>query len=285
MAYARRSNAARGTSRRAPRFRRRRMSVATAKVRYQPPTARKQKSQILANRRDIERLKAQTRKIWIWTDYQLRIPVEDQPLTVNTWKVFRLLDFALWTPVLREDLNVRQSSHTFIKRMQMNMRLRLNDALGAYFNVFIVTPRKIVGNRDFALEAPLPVSDFIYDPTVLGSMIRLNPAVFKVHYAAYRTFTENGLGTVPAPGQNAGNPNTTWCKMQINKDVNIPVTIPTVTNIPAPQQNWLQKKVDDMPYWANYQLLIYANWAMPGAGPVLSIPSVQFDTLFTNINS
>lgn len=239
----------------------------------------------MSNRRDIERMKAKLAKHWVFCDWQLRIPIVDLPLTQNTWKVFRLLDFSLWSPCLRQDRVVQEQAHTFIKRMQMNLRCKLNNATGCYMNLFIVTPQKQVGNRDFAAEPPIVRDDYIQNPGVIGSMIRLNSNVFKVHWSAYKTFTADALGTQPAPGENVGNPFTTWWKQQINLNIRVPVTIPYIrASQTPPLNNWLEKSVADMPYWSNYQFMIFASWGMP-ATPEAIIPNVEFDTLFTTVNS
>lgn len=106
-------NALRGNTR-STRTRRRggaRRSSLT-KTRYQPPTARNQKRQILSNQSAIKRLQRTTRRHMIYTDWQLLTTI--QPIN-NSWTVQWLCNFPQWASVLRGDQGVTRGTHTFLK--------------------------------------------------------------------------------------------------------------------------------------------------------------------------
>jgi len=277
MAYVR-SSAAKGTGRRTGGHRRRRHSVSLSKVRWQPGTARNQKKQIYNNRKEIAQLKKRTERHWVYTDYQLTTA----PVATNdTFYAYRLLDFAAMRPVMRQDVVVQNGSHTFIKRCQINWRVMLNDSPTCYLNLFVVTPRREVGSRSFVTNPMVLDDDYIENPMQAGTLIRLNPAVVKVHFAKYATMSRSALNRGFTVGQNAGDPLTTWRKGQINMDLNIPVTIPTMsTGI----SNWRQKDPNELPYYHRYQVLLFMSWDVPPP-PLTAAPQFFMDTLFTCVNS
>lgn len=267
-------NAARGTAR--PRQRRRRATgVNRAKIRYQPPTARNQRSQIASNRYAISRNTARLQRHLVFTDYQL---AENIQISNGNWATQRLLNFSSWTPVMRQDMTIARGSHTFCKRMQSNLRYTLHDADYCFFNVFIITPRKTAVNRDFQNDPPVLNVDYIEAPQSNASLIRLNPAVMKVHYARYVTLTRNALGTASIATETVGDPRSTWRKSQVNINVNTKISIPSVT---AQTQNWLQKDFESLPYYNKYQLLVFTYWGGTG----IQTPFLSCDTLFTCINT
>ena len=268
-------NAARGTTRR-PRRRYVRRGLSKAKVRYQPPTARNQRRQIMSNRRQIASNTRFINRHKLYTDYQLDTYIAPQNFT---WSSLHLCEFRDWNPVLRKDITVENMTHTFVKRMQMNLRFVLNDMDYCYFSFFIVTPRRDSADRDFFALAPVLNQDWIEAPQSQGSLIRLNPAVVKVHYAKYVTLTANSLNSAIIPGATAGDPRTTYRKFQVNMNLNMKVSLPTYS-VMIP--NWKEKPFTQLPYYHKYQILCYTAWA--GAVTGLT-PSVVTDVLFTNVNT
>lgn len=276
MPYAR-SNALKGTSRR-PRGSYKRKSVSIAKVKYQAPTARHQKSQILANARLLARHSRMLRQHKVYTDWQF-----DSPLTPGAsggWAVQRLTDFSSWSSVLRQDPTVIQKSHTFVLRLQNNFRFTLNDADFAAFNLFIVTKRKNAAQYDPFTTAPTLNEDFIESAQMQGFNLRLNPAIYKVHYAKYVTLTKNALFQAAASSAVAGDPYSTWKKSQCTINTKMSVTQPAI-NTSAPGGSWLDMNFENLPYYHQYFVLSYVSWG--GTGTVG--PACSMDQLATCINT
>lgn len=281
MTYA---NGLKGTGRRTGTRRYYKKGNKTAKVRYQPPTARNQRSQIMSNRRDIERLKRRTQRHYIYTDWQLTGDFSPQ-LVNNGWCCQLLMAPQQWSSVLRGDPTVQRCTHTFIKRMQLNGYVTLEQADRLFLSMFIVTPRKQVAGRSFdpfdpiASDPPVLNVDYIESNAEPGRGIRLNPAVFKVHCAKYITLTKNALDLSGGAGP-AGNPFTTYRKFQVNMDLNIKCSVPSFTTGPGGTPNWLSREFKDFPYFQKYQILTYASWS--GTGTIN--PTFVTDPLFTCIN-
>lgn len=253
----------------------RRVSTAT-KVRYQAPTARNQKSQILANARLASRNAAMLRTHKIYTDWQLS---GSFLLTSFSWSVVKLCEFTDWTSVMRQDPVVAEKSHTFVKRMQLNMRYTLNEGDFLGLNVFVVTMRKNATNIDPFSIAPVFNRDWIEPSGAQGFNIRLNSAIYKVHYARYLTLTANTLGLSPITGDTVGDPNTTWAKGQINLPMNMSVTQPALFG--TDNGSWKNLGQEDLPYYHKYYLMIYPTFA--GTGTVR--PAITYDCLSVCINS
>lgn len=256
-----------------------------AKVRFQAPSARHQRGQIMSNRRDIERLKRRTNKHYVYTDWQLRGEFSPQ-IVNNNWCCQLLMGLSQWDSVMRGDPTVQRSTHTFIKRMQINGYVTLEQADRLFISIFVVTPRKQVAGRSFdpldpiASEPPVLNVDYIESNVEPGRGIRLNPAVFKVHCAKYITLTKNALDLASGTG-NAGNPFSTYRKFQINKELNIKCSVPSYTTGPGGTPNWLSRRFEDFPYYDKYQILTYASWTGTGA----INPVFVTDPLFTCINT
>lgn len=282
MAYA---NGLKGTGRSTRPRRYTRKSGKMAKVRFQPPSARNQRSQIMSNRRDIERLKRRTRQHLIYTDWQLR--GDFSPSIVNNgWACQLLMAPLQWSSVMRGDPVVSRSTHTFIKRMQINGYVTLEEADRLFISIFVVTPRKLVAGRSFdpadpiASDPPVLNVDYIESSAEPGRGIRLNSSVFKVHCAKYITLTKNALDLAPTAGP-AGNPLTTYRKFQITKDVNVKCSVPSFTTGPGGTPNWQSRRFEDFPYYQKYQILVYSSWS--GTGSLN--PRFVTDPLFTCINT
>ncbi len=256
----------------------RRAGPNIAKVKYQAPTARHQKSQILANARILASHSRQLRTHKVFSDWQL---TGGLLLTTDAWSVIKLTDFSDWNSVLRQDPVVIEKSHTFIARMQLNMRYTLNDADYCGFNVFIVTMRRNATNIDPFTTPPVVTRDWIEPAQDQGFNLRLNSGIYKVHYARYITLTENALNVAQVAGAQAGNPYSTWKKGQINLPLRMSVTQPALfgTGIGA----WRDLAFEDLPYYHKYYLMVYPTFVNTGAGT--NRPSVSYDGLAVCINA
>lgn len=249
-----------------------------AKVRYQAPTARHQKSQILANARLLASHSRQLRAHKVFTDWQLTGGIT--PLVSSDWSVVRLTDFTNWDSVLRQDPVAVEKSHTFVNRCQLNMRYTLNDADFMGLNVFVVTLRRNAAGIDPFTTPPVPTRDWIEPSQNNGFNIRLNSGIYKVHYARYITLTKNALNSAPIAAQTAGDPTTTWKKGQINLPVRMSITQPALFGTGL--GSWKDLIFDDLPYYHKYYLLVYPTYITSGGGTTR--PAVSYDALFTCIN-
>lgn len=255
------------------------------RTRFQPPTARNQRNQILANARVINRLNKAVfgnRVFCDWQDYGNMFTILDDGNISRTWFCIPLTSFPTWNACLRADQNVVLSSTTFVQRLQLNLRWSLQASNYAFYNIWVVTPRKDQNSRDTPLDiasGQLPVLniDYIEGPT--GSNLRLNPAIWKVHFAAYRTLTETTLGeAAPSPPFTAGNPNTTWGKTQVN--------LPLKMNVRKPQSGapWKEISYMNLPYYHRYQLLVQVFQQAPQGVVQNNGARVDWDLLATTIN-
>lgn len=205
---------------------------------------------------------------------------EPDPTGFNRdWFCAPLTDFSQWGPVLRRDQNVSESSTTFVQRMVINMRYQLKSASWAQFNVFIVTPRKDAAANDVPVriaagQPPTDGIEYVEGPDAFN--FRLNPAVFKVHYASYKTLTQSTL-FLPAD-QPAGNPFSTWDKGQATVKCGINVRMPILgqpwTDLPYMQQGYSKR------YYMLCCIVSDAN-ASVGLGQTAEF---TFDSLATTIN-
>lgn len=275
MPFARRTTALRGTSSR--KSSRRRPVKKTTKIRYQPPTARNQKTQIMANARAISRNAKALYRHKVYCDWQ--ISGTGSPAAFANWQVQPLVNPINWNGVLRQDQNVLESSHTFLKRLQLNMRFELGQKDNCYFNVFIVTLRKNFSGLDPMLEDAMGTAgDLWIEPTsTQGANIRLNSGVFKVHYSKYVSLTENTMGQAAKDGL-AGNPYSTWRKCQVDLPLNMSLTYPLIGTT---ANSWKALAVSDIPYYHRYYMLTY----MAGEGSGTLFPFMGYDCLYTTINT
>lgn len=261
---------------------RRRTSNVT-KVRFQAPTARHQRRQIMANAKDIGFLKRMVKNQRVWCDWQRTADffaqIDNTGSFTTTWGIYPLTDFSSWTPVMRTDATVSRSSTTFVKRLQLNMRYSLNDSDFASFSVFIVTLRP--QSATYNPVATLPVISTDYIANTQEYNVRLNPAVFKVHYARQLQLMNNGYGEPAITGDTSGNPKTTFAKGQVNLQPHLQVRAPFGT----PASFWTQLSDQDLPYYQRYYLMIYCNQTNPAGATPQSGARLTYDLLATTINS
>lgn len=264
---------------------RRRVNNVT-RTRYQAPTARNQKKQILANARTINRLNRAVfgNRIYCdWQDFgQFNSLVDNTGSLTRTWFCAPLTNFPVWNACLRADQNVVASSTTFVQRLQLNIRLTLQQSNYAFFNVWLVSLRKDQNARDTpadisAGQNPVQQTDYIESPQ--GNNLRLNSAIWKVHACKYRTLTETTLGeSAPSPPFTAGNPDTTWGKMQFN--------IPCKFKVRRPQNGepWKNTGYMNLPYYQRYQLLVQVLQQGPATTVQNNGARLDWDLLATTIN-
>ena len=266
---------------------RRKRASTTTLAKYQKPTARNQRTQIMRNARSIARLNRSVYTNRVFCDFQQEDTLFaklDAGNYTTTWGCFALTDFTQWDPCLRKDQNVLESSKTFIQRMQLNLRYTLASSDWAQFNVFIVTNRKDAANRDWPVtidagQNPVNGTDYIEGPLALN--IRLNPSLFKVHYASYRTLTETTLlESAPSPPLTAGNPFSTWAKGQVTVKPNYNVRVP----VSGETQNWRNVRYMAQPYYKRYFLLVAIVQNAPTATQLNDGARFDFDQLATTIN-
>lgn len=264
--------------------RKRRRTSTTTLVKWQAPTAKNQRKQIMSNAKAISRLYKIAVPPQVYCDWQLFGTLNsrlDAGNFTTTWQAFPLMSFTDWAAVLRQDDNVTESSSTQVKRLSINMRYVLNRSDWANFNIWIVTPRKDASNRDPATDfaagnLPVQGTDFTSGPD--GFCIRLNPAMYKVHFASYKTLTETTLFQGALPLAPAGNPNTTWSKGQANIRCNAKVRAVTNGN------SWRQLPYQSLPYYQNYYLLCAIVQNAPQATPAGQGAFFSFDQLATTVN-
>ena len=179
---------------------RRRTSVIT-RAKYKPKTTRANRSLIQSNAYAIRAVKRMMPKP-IWTDYQYSFTQEAfltdipgqpyQSIAAN-----QLMSPAFWSPVLRQDANVIESSATRVLRMQANMRYSLGESSTVQISTFIVSIRPDAVNRQIN-DTLVEGDDYIFakgnpGDIDLGIVPRLNPAVFKVLYTRNVTLMSNGF--------------------------------------------------------------------------------------------
>lgn len=214
--------------RRASVKRRRTSTIARAK--FKPRTARANRTLIKSNAYAIRAIKRMMPKP-VYTDWQhsgtLFADVADSPNFTQTIAVTQLTTPSIWNAVLRQDVNVVESSTTLVKRLQINMRYTMQNANWAQFTTFVVTLRPDAANR--RPEQLVEGQDYILS-TGQEFNARLNPAVFKVHFVRNVSLTKNTwLQPSATVGQVsfAGNPNTTFKKGQCTLHINMKLRQPT----------------------------------------------------------
>lgn len=212
--------------------RRKRTGVLT-KSKFKPKTAAANRSLIKSNAYAIRSIRRMMPKP-VYTDFQLTgtlyADTTDSPNFTQTIQTIQLLNPISWTAVLREDQNVIESAATLVKRLQLNLRYTMQQSNWAQFTTFIVTLRPDAANRQPTQAGLVQGKDYILS----GGQdfnVRLNPAVFKVHYVRNVSLTKNTwVETAANVGQQpfAGNPFTTYRKGQITLQMNIRLRQPTI---------------------------------------------------------
>lgn len=271
---------------------RRRKAANTTKIKYEAPTARNQKKQIMSNAFAIKKLYKMALPKQVYCDWQYvgqaRSNGYDPAGFTKEWFCFPLTDFANWGSCLRKDLNVDEGSTTYVRNMSINMRFNLLKSNYCQYNVWIVTSRRDASNLDWPLKCATPAGypiinqQYIEGPNAWN--LRLNPALFKVHYASYKTLTDNTL-TLPAdPAQTAGDPWSTWGKAQVNLACKINVR-KTSSATGADPKPWTTVPYMQQSYYKRYFMLVCMVATHPTTVGPGGACEFTFDSLATTINS
>lgn len=248
------------------------------KTRFQAPTARNQKRQILTNARAISRvykmLPSPAYCDWQSGGEHKSLPNDGSGYT-NTIIATPLIEPLAWVSVLRKDQNVTEASTTCIKRMRINLRYFLLDSTYTNMSVFIVTLRKDAANRQIGFTPLVKDEDYVYDATN-DWQPTLNSATFKVIYCRYMTMTNNVL--LGPNSLSVGNPRQTYSKGQINIPLNMNIREPT--GLP-----WKSMQRFQLPPRQRYYLLTFQSTLTPDqASPVLEPAKITWDNLATTYN-
>lgn len=252
----------------------------TTRIKYGSTSARSQKKQIMSNAVTIQRVKRMLPPP-VWTDYQLTgrlqslvIPGDDA-FQLN-YDFISLMDPLNWTQVLRKDPTVLDKVSTKVLRISLNLRYTLNFSERAQISLFVVTFRRNAANRNPAVL--VDNDDYIRDGQEYN--VRLNPAVFKVHFARDVSLTSNAWeqpAAVVGASNFAGNPYSTFKKGQVNMKINTTIREPN-------GGTWKGMTNDQLPHWQRYYLLVF--FYQKGSG--LSVGEsayVSFDSLATCYNT
>lgn len=253
------------------------------KTKYQKPSAQNQKRQILTNARHIAYLNKMVKSNRIYCDWQrsseINAPVDMGGGFTTFWGIRPLTDLAGWRACLRQSDAVLHAARTFISRLQLNMRYQLGNSNYAQMNIFIVTPRKDYNGEDPAVTPPVLGQGYIEG--YRGYNVRLNPAMFKVHYARYMSLTKNSWLEPAADANNpVGNPYSTFKKGQIT----IPVKMTVRAPFSSPDDEWHRLNYVDLPYYHRYYLMCYIVQQAPPGTAEDTAASITYDQLATTIN-
>lgn len=226
----------------------------------------------------------------LYTDYQYTTGLApffgDVSTPYFTIRSAELMNPFLWNPVLRQDVNVLESSSTLVKRMSMNMRYTLGASDWCQITVFVVSVRKDAADRIIGAAGLVENEDYIFSGASQQLNPRLNPAVMKVHYtrdislAASAWLEDKTLLTNPG-GQgtetNFSNAQTTFAKGQVNMKLNFHLKQPNSGNV------WKNMDQNQLSPYQRLSLLVFfrGKTAEVDDNP----PRVDFDALYTCYNS
>lgn len=267
---------------------RRRRSSTLTRARYKPKTAAANRSLIKSNALAIRAVKRMLPPA-LWTDYQYSF-VQEAVLTAvpdggyQSISSNQLMTPAFWTPVLRQDENVLDSSQTRVLRMQANMRYSLGESSTVQITTFVVSIRPDAVNRQIN-DTLVEGDDYIYAKGApggsdLGIVPRLNPAVFKVLYTRNVTLMSNGFLQPKADFQGTiltSNAATTMAKGQINIKLNFRLKQP-VQGTP-----WKNMQQSQLGLSQRLFLLMFFRGLTPQ--PDDQAPRVDCDALYTCYNA
>lgn len=266
------------------RTRKRRTGVIK-RARFQRPTARNQKSQIMGNALAIRALK-RLQPPAIWTDYQYSrgygpffLP---SPNNYSSILCDKIMNPTEWNPCLRKDSGALASATTIVKRLQINLRYDLGESAWVQITTYIVSLRRAAANRDPSDAATLVENNDFITSTQQSQNARLNPAVFKVH--AYRNISlMNNAWRLPKAevGNDAfaSNAALTFAKGQINMKLNFKLRQPT----PTTAQNWKVMEQEQLPPTQRLYILTFFKGSTANNDDVP--PGVFYDCLYTCMNS
>jgi len=266
----------------------RRRSSTLTRAKYKPKTTRANRSLIKSNAYAIRAIKRMMPPS-IWTDYQYSF-VQEANLTAvpdggyQSISSNQLMTPAFWTPVLRQDENVLDSSQTKVLRMQANMRYSLGESSTVQITTFVVSIRPDAVNRQIN-DTLVEGDDYIYAKgqpggVDLGIVPRLNPAVFKVLYTRNVTLMSNGFLQPKADFQGTiltSQSSTTMAKGQINMKLNF--------RIRQPVQGTTWKNMQQSQFGPKQRLFLLTFFRGLTPQPDDNAPRVDCDCLYTCLNA
>jgi len=266
----------------------RRRTDNVTKTKYQAPTAKNQKRQIMSNALAIQTVKRLIPPP-IYTDWQIKgehVSAVDQTGFFTGYRTTKLLEPADWGRCLRQDVDVENSSGTRILRMKLNLRLENRAADRSTMHCFVVSLRENAANRgpDFPGWLSEPAD---YIRSFQDQDVTLNSAVFKVHAHKCASLTQNGWGIAPyasvAPGGGSetlsGNPQTTWKEHEINMDINLDIKQP---NGLGPWKDMSQEQLKA----SRRLMLITFFWTLnPDGTQTPNLATVQYQAVFSCYNA
>ncbi len=265
---------------------RKKRSSLVGKVYRQRPTARNQKYQIAR----VTRLAVANRKRFssVFTDWQISPTSAPDDLGYGfnlapaQWQTVRLTNFDQWEPVLRQNDNVNDSNHTFVKRIQVNLRANIIAGY-ATCNFFIVRTRFADANRDLFSDPPSVANgDFVENTNFPGANIRLNSNKFKVLASYYCTLRTHPVSVAPSdPNFVPGDPLPAEKRWQwtIHPNIKVHQTAFSSGGSVVPGK-WPGKPFEDLPYYDRIYLMAYAQ-----LDPNVTRGSWYADSLATCVNN
>ena len=263
MVFRRRAGKRQGT-RNGPARRRRRSSVKT-RIRYQRPSARNQKRQLYSLANMAIRSSKILRAHKVYTDWS---QLDTEVATGNEWFIQELMNPISWAAVLRRNTDVATQSSTFLREMQFSWNCKtFTKTQPIFWNVFIVGIRK---DANAWIPDPVTGLNAVRDYISQGSesLVKLNPGIFKVHFArGFKTFPNNFA-------DGAQNAFSTYRRGA--------VTLPLKYKLRSPaDRTWKDLNQVDLPYYMRLRLLV-----LPVTTDVSSTTDYQFEwaTKFTAIN-
>jgi len=185
-----------------------------------------------------------------------------------------------WLPVLRRDSNVLESTSTLVKRMQMNLRFTLGKSNWVQATTYVVSLRKDAANRNPFDVASLVQGDDYIISSPQEENARLNPAVFKVHFAKNVSLMSNSWRQPEAVFQDStftSNSEATFDKEQVNMKLDFRLRQPTTP------QSWKQMVQEQL--IATQRLYILTFFKGSTNEPDDDPPVVSYDCLYTCYNA
>lgn len=262
--------------------RRRRTSVVK-RARFQKPTARNQKSQIMGNAMAIRSLRRLVPPP-VYTDYQYSRGYGPffgpDPTAYSSVLCDKLMNCTNWVPVLRRDSNALESTTTLIKRMQLNIRYDLGESNWCQITTFVVSLRRDAANRTPDDTATLTEGDDFIVSTQQGFNARLNPSVFKVHYVRNLSLMSASWTQPETVAGNAtftSNSLTTFAKGQVNMKLNFRLRQPVTP------QNWKSMTQEQLSPHQRLYILTFFKGSTNDVDD--APPAVYYDALYTCYNS
>jgi len=254
-------NSLRGSTSRPSRSRKSRFSTVS-KIYKKRPTARTQQKQIARVTRLAIANRARFRKCF--TDYQWTPDASTEEggfswtFAPGVWQVQRLTNFDQWRPVLRQNLNVQESNHTYVHRVQVDLRFELSTGFCGV-NVFIVRPRFSGAGRDYFASPPTTSqADYVQNDVNPGYNVILNSDKFKVMSSRYFTMRIAPRAAPALTDYLPGDASYVTKRFSFNLSPHMKVVQRANLNPPDPTQpvSWLDKAFETLPYYDQYYMMV-----------------------------